>query len=43
VGPLPVVVPDLDAEDVFELAAAEDQQAAEAFATDGADPWPAPR
>jgi len=37
-GPLFVVVPDVDAEDVFELAAAEDQQAVETFVADGADP-----
>src|SRR5437868_2157865 len=38
VGPLVVVVPDADAEDVFKLVAAEDEQAVEAFATDGSDP-----
>jgi hypothetical protein len=38
VGPLSVVVPDVDAEDVLELATADDQQPVEAFAADGADP-----
>jgi hypothetical protein len=36
--PMSVVVPDVDAEDVFELAAADDQELIEAFAADGADP-----
>jgi hypothetical protein len=36
--PLSVVVTDIDAEDVFELATAEDQQPVEALAADGADP-----
>jgi hypothetical protein len=38
VWPLPVVVADVDAEDVLELTATEDQQPVEAFAADAADP-----
>jgi hypothetical protein len=38
VGPLSVVVLDVDAEDVFELAAADDQEPVEALAADGSDP-----
>jgi hypothetical protein len=38
VGSLLVVVPDVDAEDMLELAAAEDQEPVEAFAADAADP-----
>src|SRR3954452_7361204 len=37
-GSLLVAMVDVDAEDVLELAAAEDQQPVEAFATYGADP-----
>ena len=37
-GSLLVVMVDVDAEDVLELAAAEDQQPVEAFAAYGADP-----
>jgi len=38
VWPLPVVVTDVDAEDVHELTATENQQPVEAFAADVADP-----
>src|SRR5205807_7709084 len=38
VGSLLVVVPDVDAEDMLELALAEDQEPVEAFAADAADP-----
>ena len=37
VGAVAVVVVDVDAEDAFELAAVDDQDPAEAFASDGAD------
>ena len=36
--PVSVVVADIDAEDMFELAAADDQQPVKAFAADAADP-----
>jgi hypothetical protein len=36
--PMPVVMARVDAKDVFELAAAEDEQPVEAFATYAADP-----
>ena len=36
--PLLIEVADVDAQDVLELAAAEDQEAVEAFAADAADP-----
>src|SRR4051812_29132180 len=38
VRPLSVVVMDIDAKDVFELATPDDQQPVEALAADGADP-----
>src|SRR5215468_10818571 len=38
VRPLSVVMRDVDAEDVLELATAEDEQPVEAFSADGADP-----
>jgi hypothetical protein len=38
VGPLPVVVTDVDAEGALELTAVEDQQSVEALAADAADP-----
>ena len=37
-GPLPVVVLDVNAEDVLELAATEDQQPVKALTADAADP-----
>lgn len=37
-GPLPAVVADVDAEDMFEVAAADDQEPAEALAPDATDP-----
>ncbi len=38
VGPLAIVVADIDAEDVFELTAAEDEQPVETLAADAAHP-----